>query len=424
MKAILTALLLGLTASVHAAADKPATAGKPNIIFILADDLGIPGVGCYRGAFKTPNLDKLAATGIRFEYCYAAPVCAPSRSLAMFGRYAFRTGVTNNKGGGRASPDKEVCIAKTMRTAGYATAVAGKWRQLSYFTTREDGARWGWDEFMIWGVGDREGRYWDPDYNKNGQPLTGVKDKFGPDLLNEFVVDFIRRHRDGPFFVYYPTTLIHAKLEHTPDNKSGAQSLGADNIAYMDKLVGKLVAELEALKLREKTLIIVSGDNGSTGRAATINGRPVDGRKAMLNEGGSRVPLIANCSGFVPAGKVCTDLVDFSDFYATFAELAGAKLPEGVTLDSHSFAPQLRGEKGTPREWVYVQLDADRYVRDTRWKLTGDGKLFDMADAPFAEKPATDEAARNRLQAVLDKLKPAPAPPGKKQAKTKRKRAK
>ena len=209
----------------------------------------------------------------------------------------------------------------------------------------------------------------------------------------------------------------------TPDSKSGAQPLGADNIAYMDKLVGKLVAELEALNLREKTLIIFTGDNGCKG-TRTINDRSVDGHKAVMNEGGSRVPLIANCSGFVPAGKVCADLVDFSDFYATFAELAGAKLPEGVTLDSHSFAPQLRGEKGTPREWVYVQLDADRYVRDARWKLTGDGKLFDMADAPFTEKPATDETARNRLQAVLDKLNPAPAPPGKKQAKTERKRAK
>jgi arylsulfatase A len=410
MKGILPALLIGLTTSVHAAADKPTTTGKPNIIFILADDLGIPGVGCYGGAFKTPNLDKLAATGIRFEYCYSAPECAPSRALAMFGRYAFRTGVTDNKRGRIPKPDKEVCIAKTMKTGGYATAIAGKW---------------GWDEFMTWGTDDGEkgNRYWDPDYNKNGQMLTGVKDKFGPDLLHEFVVDFIRRHRDGPFFVYYPMTLIHVQLMRTPDNKGGEQSLDADNIAYMDKLVGKLVAELEALKLRENTLIIFSGDNGCKG-TETINGRPVDGHKCGLNEGGNRVPLIANCPGFVPAGKVCTDLVDFSDFYTTFAEFGGAKLPEGVTLDSHSFAPQLRGEKGTPRDWVYVQYFADCYVRDPRWKLTGDGKLFDMADAPFSEKPATDEAARNRLQAVLDKLNPAPASTGKKQAKTERKSAK
>ena len=239
------AVLLLVPAALYAVdAPKPA---KPNIIFILADDYGIPGVGCYGGAYKTPNLDTLAAGGTRFERCFSAPLCAPSRALCMFGRYAFRTGVLDNGCGGAATPQKEVCIAKTMKTAGYATAVAGKWRQLQYFTTKEDGARWGWDEFMIWGVGggDKGNRYWDPTYNKNGQPLAGAKDKFGPDLLHEFVVDFIRRHRDEPFFVYYPTTLIHGKLMRTPDSPASGSGVYADNIAYMDKLVGKLVAELD-----------------------------------------------------------------------------------------------------------------------------------------------------------------------------------
>jgi arylsulfatase A len=164
------------------------------------------------------------------------------------------------------------------------------------------------------------------------------------------------------------------------------------------------------MKLREKTLIVFTGDNGSV-PVGTINGRRVDGHKSQVNEGGSRVPLIANCSGFVPAGKVCTDLVDFSDFYATFADLAGAKLPEGVTFDSRSFAPQLRGEKGTPREWVYVHLGANRYVRDARWKLTGDGKLFDMTGAPFVQKSAEDADARAKLQTVLNQLTVANSAP-------------
>ena len=136
--------------------------------------------------------------------------------------------------------------------------------------------------------------------------------------------------------------------------------------------------------------------------------------KGTMLEGGSRVPLIANWPGTTPAGKVLNDLVDFSDFFATFAELGGAKLPEGVTFDGRSFAPQLRGEKGTPRDWVYVQLGAKWYVRDQGFKLTQSGELFDMSDAPFVEKPvpadANDEtaaAARTRLQAVLDKLSPA-----------------
>lgn len=404
--ASLTVLGVFLMHSIVGAAEKPAAPTKPNLIFIFADDIGIPGIGCYGGAYKTPNLDKLAAGGTRFEYCFAAPLCAPSRSLAMFGRYAFRTGVLNNGSGGAATPDKEVCIAKTLKTAGYATAMAGKWSQLTLLSTPEEARAWGFDEFCRWDKAQGE-RYWKPAVNKNGQRVPVTEQSYGPDLFHEFVVDFIRRHKDEPFFVYYPTPLIHGPILRTPDSTADKGSHYADNVAYLDKLVGKLVAELDALKLREKTVIVFTGDNGSTGKGTgKINGREVDGQKSQLNEGGSRVPLICNWPGATPAGVVSKDLVDFSDFYATFAELAGAKLPDGVKLDSHSFAPQLRGEKGTPREWVYVQLGNNWYVRDSQWKLTSDGKLFDMTEAPFAEKPATDEAARKRLQAVLNEINP------------------
>jgi len=419
-------LFLLLAASVVCAAPD-----KPNIIFILADDYGIPGVGCYGGAFKTPNLDSLAAGGVRFERCYAAPLCAPSRALCMFGRYAFRTGVLDNGCGAAAKPDKEVCIAKTLKQAGYATAFAGKWSQLAYLDTAEEGRAWGWDEFLRWDKSKGE-RYWKPALNKNGQVVPVTDTSYAPDMFHEFVVDFVKRHRDGPFFVYYPTTLIHGPILATPDSKEGAKSkadgkrkgkgerkskgenpLYTENIAYLDKIVGKLVAALDEMNLREKTLIVFTGDNGSV-PVGTINGRSVDGRKSQVNEGGSRVPLIANWKGVTPAGRVLKDLVGFSDFYATFAELAGAKLPESVTLDSQSFAPQLRGEKGTPREWTYVQLGAKWYARNDGWKLTEKGELFDMKDAPFAQKlvspdtqPAEAKAARGSLQAVLDKLNPA-----------------
>ncbi|MBI5395512.1 MAG: sulfatase-like hydrolase/transferase [Verrucomicrobia bacterium] len=402
--------------------DSPAVE-RPNIIFILSDDYGIPGVGCYGGAYKTPNLDSLAAGGVRFERCFAAPLCAPSRALCMFGRYAFRTGVLDNGCGAAATPQKEVCIAKTLKQAGYATAFAGKWSQLAYLDTAEEGRAWGWDEFLRWDKSKGE-RYWKPALNKNGQPVPVTDTNYAPDMFHEFVVDFIKRHRDGPFFVYYPTTLIHGPILRTPDSKEGAErkakgkgkgdsALYTDNISYLDKVVGKLVAALDEMNLREKTLIVFTGDNGSV-PVGTINGRPVDGRKSQVNEGGSRVPLIANWKGVTPAGRVLKDLVGFSDFYATFSELAGAKLPEGVTLDSQSFAPQLRGNKGSPREWIYVQLGAKWYARNDGWKLTESGQFFDMSDAPFAQKPVPADsqsteakAARESLQAVLDKLNPA-----------------
>ena len=180
-------LCLSVLATSHLAQAAEVTAAKPNIIFILADDYGIPGVGCSGGAFKTPQLDALAAGGIRFERCFSAPLCGPSRAMCMSGRYAFRTGVLDNGCGAAMTPQNTVCIAKVLKQAGYATAVAGKWRQLSYFSTKEDGTAWGWDEFLIWGVGrnDKGNRYWDPDYNHNGQPLAGAKEKFGPDLLHD-----------------------------------------------------------------------------------------------------------------------------------------------------------------------------------------------------------------------------------------------
>ncbi|MFN7343941.1 MAG: sulfatase, partial [bacterium] len=145
MKIILTlftALLLVPLAAVNAA-DAPKPAPKPNIIYFLADDFGLADIGCFGSAYKTPNLDALAAGGTRFEYCFAAPLCAPTRAMGMFGRYGFRTGVTDNGLGAAATPQSEVCIAKVLKEAGYATAVAGKWSDLQYLVTPEDGAKWG-----------------------------------------------------------------------------------------------------------------------------------------------------------------------------------------------------------------------------------------------------------------------------------------
>jgi arylsulfatase A len=234
---------------------------------------------------------------------------------------------------------------------------------------------------------------------------------YGPDLLHAYAVDFIARYKDKPFFLYYPMVSVHAPILRTPDGAGG--NLFAKNVAYLDRLVGKLVSELDRLNLREKTLIVFTGDNGLVG-GGSVHGRAIDGGKGSMKEGGSRVPLIASWKGTTPAGQVCRDLIDFSDFLPTFAEMAGAPLPPGVTIDGRSFAAQLQGRPGQPREWVYVQLGQRHYVRDVRWKLYGDGTLCDLKDAPFAELnlPADKEteesqAARRRLQAALDALRPA-----------------
>ncbi len=191
---------------------------------------------------------------------------------------------------------------------------------------------------------------------------------------------------------------------------------GSGNVRFAVELTGldpgaplKLVGELDRLKLREKTIVLFTGDNGTAHFGpAIVDARRISGKKASMLEGGSRVPLIVNCPGTTRAAAVNHDLIDFSDFFSTFAQLGGATLPAGVTLDSRSFAQQIKGEKGTPREWVYVELGGNSHARDARYKLTNKGGLFDLKNAPWDEAPVAadtkDEgaiASRARLQAAL-----------------------
>ena len=390
---------------------------RPNIIFILADDVGL-GETSFTGGdrFKTPQIDALAKGGTHFDHCYSMPMCGPSRFTFLTGRYPFRTGLASNNSFGKANAgtyaptQKEITIATALKAAGYVTASAGKWGQMPL-----EPSQWGFDESL--GAGN--GQYWKGKYTLNGKNETLAEGNYMPEVAHKFIVDFIGRHQKQPFFIYYPMIQVHIPIQRTPESQPDAtdDQLYADNVAYMDKLVGKLVAELDRLKLREKTLIIFTGDNGSIRPPAytPVKGRLLSGNKASMREGGSRVPMLANWPGTTPAGAVNSDLTDFADFFKTFVELGGAKLPEGVTLDGQSIAPQIKGAKGTPREWVYVELMGKSFACDARWKLTNDGNLFDLQDAPFNEvlvaKGTTDAgalAAIKKLQSVLDGHKAAP----------------
>lgn len=414
-----------------AAAADATPAQKPNIILVLTDDVGLGDIGCCGGPFKTPNIDALAKGGTRFQYCYSTPLCGPSRCQVLTGRYPFRTGLNSNHSANAIDPKREVMIPTVMKAAGYVTASVGKWGQMCFGP-----GEWGFDEYLLI---RGSGHYWasqTPIYTVNGQPQTLPADKHLPDAMHEFVAEFLAKHKDRPFFLYYPMSHIHGPILRTPDTKEGASpaQLYTDNVEYMDKLVGKLTAELDRLQLRERTVVLFCGDNGTARfgvEAATVDGKPISGQKATMLEGGSRVPLVVNWPGVTPAGHVSKNLVDFSDFFATFAELGGAKLPDGVTLDSRSFAPQIKGAKGTPRDWVYVELSGNSYVRDARFKLTNGGEMFDLSDAPFREIPVakdtTDEAAlaaRKTLQSVLDAHPAAAADKGGKAGGKKARRAK
>ena len=387
---------------------------KPNIVFILADDLGIDGVGAY-GAdfFKTPVIDKLAKEGIRYTNAYTVPLCGPSRALLMTGRYGFRTGAVNQDMVSDIKPSAETMMPAILKKAGYTTSMIGKWGQLP-----SDPAAFGFDDYLrFFGSGVYVSR---PDkkdkYVINGKEALLKKQEYMPDLMHDHLVDFMAKHKTDPFYLYYSLTHVHGEIIATPDSKPGTtdyKELYADNIAYMDKLVGKLIHALDSLKLRDNTLIVFMGDNGTAGQAAGIgrvNGKKIIGKKGSMQEGGSLVPMIVNWPGVIKKPGVSTSLIDAADFVPTFAEIAGAALPTNNVLDGKSFAYQLRGGKGTAREWIFTGLGNDWYVRSANWKLMRSGDLYDMRKAPFEEPLATmDEKTiieKQKLQAVLNQLNP------------------
>jgi len=387
---------------------------KPNIIYILADDLGIGDVSCYGSDNnKTPIIDNLAKGGIRFTHGYTAPLCGPSRAMILTGRYAFRTGAVNQDMVGQIKPENEVLIPSVLKTAGYTSAMVGKWSQFSL--TPKD---FGFDDYITFqGSGD----YWATEKKKSENYIeNGVNKKldtltYMPDLMHKHLVDFITTNKDKPFFLYYSMVHVHSLIQRTPDSKPGSD-LYSDNIAYMDKLVGKLLSTLDDLKLRKNTLVVFMGDNGTASiysERGSIGGKALSGKKGSMLECGSLVPTIANWPGIIEAGKVDDLLIDSSDILPTFADLAGAKLPTKNVLDGRSFLPQLLGKKGNPREWIFIELGNKWYVRDAKWKLNREGELFDMSNAPFEEKLVANfaenkvaSAAYSRLQIALKTLSP------------------
>lgn len=387
---------------------------KPNIIFVLADDLGIDGVTSY-GAdlYKTPVIDKLAKQGIRFTNAYTAPLCGPSRAMILTGRYAFRTGAVNQDQTGEFTPQAETMMPKILKPAGYTTSMIGKWGQLPLGP-----AEFGFDDYLrFFG----SGVYVSTDTKKekyvlNGKDLVLQDNEYMPELMHNHMVEFLSNHKKDPFYLYYSLVHVHGEIRPTPDTKPGTtdfKDLYTDNISYMDKLVGKLLHTLDSLKLRDNTLIVFFGDNGTAGQAAaigTVNGKKIIGKKGTMQEGGSLVPLIVNWPGVINKGSISKSLIDASDFIPTFAEIAGATLPKDVKLDGTSFAYELKGGKGVPRNWIFTELGNDWYVREANWKLNRAGELFDMSNAPFEEKLTTiddkTKAIKDRLQAVLDSLNP------------------
>ena len=397
---------------------------KPNLVVIMADDLGYETIGANGGtSYKTPVLDKMAAGGVRFEHCYAQPLCTPTRVKLMTGMCNVRNYVRF----GLLDP-KQTTFAQVLKKAGYATCVVGKWQLGGGL---EGPGHFGFDEYCLWQLNRRPSRYASPGLEVNGKPVDYTNGDYGPAVVSDFACDFIERNAKRPFLVYYPMILTHCPFEPTPDSpdwdpkskgsktyKGDAKYFG-DMVAYMDKIVGKIAAKLDALGLRENTLLLFTGDNGTDKPVVSVlNGRKVAGAKGSMTDGGTRVPLIASWPGTAAKGTVCRDLVDMSDFLPTLCECAGAAVPTERKLDGRSFLPQVRGEKGTPREWTYcwysrsgATAQAKEFARTQRYKLYRTGKLYDVANDVLEKSPLGDWAlsadarkARALLQKALDQF--------------------
>jgi len=341
-------------------------------------------------------------------------LCGPSRALILTGRYGFRTGSVNQDMTANIKPSVENMMPAILKKVGYTSSMIGKWGQLPLGP-----AEFGFDDYLrYFGSGvyvaknDKKEKY-----VVNGTETLLKKDEYMPDLMHDHMVDFLSKHKKDPFYLYYSLTHVHGEIIATPDTKPGTtdyKELYADNISYMDKLVGKLLHTLDSLKLRENTLIVFFGDNGTAGQAATIgrvNGQKLSGKKGTMQECGSLVPMIVNWPGVIKKPGVSSSLIDAADFVPTFAEIAGAPLPTTNILDGQSFAYQLKGSKGTSRDWIFTGLGNDWYVRSANWKLMKSGDLYDMRKAPFEEKLVVlDEKTsleKQKLQLILDKLNPA-----------------
>lgn len=397
----------------NAAAINAASKSRPNIILIMADDFGYECLSVNGGApYQTPVLDQLAAEGIRFTNCCAQPLCTPSRVKIMTGRYNFRNYINF----GELKRD-EITFGHVMQRAGYKTCIVGKW-QLG--RDRNLVGHFGFDEYCLWWLENKSDRYGDPKLIENGRERKNLKGRYGPDIVNDFMLDFISRHQDKPFFCYYPMILTHSPYVPTPDS-ADPQSRDkhqnfTDMVTYTDKIVGKIIDHLEKLGLRENTVFLFTGDNG-TGRGMTsqLNGREYPGAKgSMRSDAGPHVPFVVNWPAGGVSGEVYDDPLDFSDFLPTLAELGAGALPDNVIIDGASFAGRLRGDESyRPREYAYLcyygksRGKATVCARGRRYHLLGDGNMYDFWVDPLFQSPIPlDEAQSERtvLQTVIDRM--------------------
>lgn len=403
---------------------------KPNIIIILADDVGYDALSSHGNqTFQTPRLDEMRSNGMDFTHCYGSPLCSPSRFMFVTGQYNFR----NYTVWGEMNPNQKT-FANLMQAAGYATYVAGKWQ----FDGGDTAIRnFGYDDYSVWDP-DKDlpagSHYKDPHVYEKGRFLSAskIKDKYGDDIFTTRVLSFIKSNQDNKFFVFFPITLCHAPYSPTPDNPEFTNwpANGNDTtffpsmIKYMDKKVGQIIDSLKAWNLYDNTIVMFSGDNGTPQHIwYSVNEVLKEGTKASTTAAGTNVPLIVTWPTKIAGGQINRNLVDFTDFLPTVADAAQISIPnEYGVIDGVSFYNQLDGTSDASRSWVFCHYDPNtnkgstvrkRWIQDTTYKAyDSTKKLFDIVKDPeekspirYADMTLTQKAIYKNFQSIMDTLR-------------------
>jgi arylsulfatase A len=399
---------------------------KPNVILIMADDIGFECLSINGStSYKTPVLDSLALNGVNFTKAISQPLCTPSRVKIMTGKYNFRnyehfTYLNSN----------QKTFGNLFKENGYKTAIVGKW-QLNGIKIKavdknisQDNKRpyeFGFDEYSLWQLTktkDLGERFANPLIEQNGKFLPRNENAYGPDVVSDYAVDFIKRNKDNPFFIYYPMLLVHDPFVPTPDSPEW-QSLETrskkdnkyfvDMVAYMDKIIGKIVDELEAQGIAENTLLLFVGDNGTHPRiiSQTENGS-IRGGKGNTISHGVNVPMLASWPSIIEKSKSYSGLVNFNDFYATFSDILNVE----NAGDGESLVQILKNKGTLKRETVSIYYDPmwgqskfrNVFSQTKRYKLYQNGEFFDMERDVLETSPLNDEDLSESEQIIKDKL--------------------
>lgn len=410
-------------------------AGKPNLIFVLSDDLAQGDLGCYgQKLIKTPRLDQMAREGTRFTQAYCGTtVCAPSRTSLMTGLHTGHGPIRANREiqpeGQMPLPEGTFTVAKLLKDAGYVTACCGKWG-MGMFDTTGSPLKMGFDHFFGYNC-QRHAHSYFPTYLYNdaqrfdlpGNTGKGVGKTYAQNLIADETLKFVREHKGGPFFLFYSITLPHGNFEiddqggYAAEDWTPQQKNYAAMVTRLDTDIGRLLDVLKEEKLDENTLVVVAGDNGSSFEPDTPVGRLFDqsqggklrGFKRTMYEGGLRQAALARWPGKVPAGRVSDEPWAFWDFLPTAAELAGAKIPDGVKTDGLSLVSFLTGGPAPKRECFYWELHEGRSIQAVRfgnWKAVRNGpnaplELYDLA----TDESEKTDLARERRGIAADAIR-------------------